>query len=145
MYTEQMSENLAVVATIDPQLVDNAVKSSALVDMSKVRRLMFVVEVGATDTTVDAKLREAKDASGTDEQDLTGKAITQLGGTDDNKQVIIEVAAEELGAGFTHVSLDVAVGDGTLGAYIAAVGLGGAARNRPVSGDDLASVAEIVA
>jgi hypothetical protein len=145
MYTEQLSEALGVMATIDPQLVDNATVSSDLVDMGVVRRLMFVLNVGATDTTVDAKLREAQDSGGTGEQDLSGKAITQLGATDDNKQVIIEVAAEELSAGFTHVSLDVTVGDGDTGAYVSAVGLGGIPRHHPASDDDLASVAEIVA
>lgn len=144
MFGRELSEALGLVATIDPQLVDNATVTSDLVSMSECRRLLFVVTVGATDTTVDAKLREATDASGSDEQDLDGKAITQLGATDDNKQVLLEVTDEELSAGYTHVSLDVTVGNGSTGADVAAVGLAGVPRSYPASDLDLASVAEIV-
>ncbi len=143
MYTERLSEQLPVVATIDPQLVDNATVSSDLVDMETRRRVIFVLAIGATDITVDAKVREAQDASATGEQDLSGKAITQLSATDDNKQVVIEVTAEELSAGFTHLSLDVIVGDGTAGAYVSVVALADVSRYKPDTGD-LASVAEIV-
>ena len=143
MYTERLSERLPVVATIDPQLVNNATVSSDLVNMSERRRMVFILVIGATDTTVNAKVREAQDSGGTGEQDLSDKAITQLGATDDDKQVVIEVAAEELSAGFTHVSLDVTVGNGTIGAYVAAVALADVSRYKPDT--DLASVAEIVA
>lgn len=141
----KLSQDLAVVATIDPQIADDATVSSDQVDMSKRDKVMFVISVGATDTTVDALVREATDDQGTDEQDLTGKAITQLAGTDDNKQAIIEVDASELSDGFTHVSLDITVGDGTTGANVSAVALVGHARYQPASDNDLASVVQIVA
>jgi hypothetical protein len=143
MYTERMTEALPVVAAIDPQLADDTTVSSDLVDMENRRRVIFVLLVGATDTTVDAKIREAQDGSATGEQDLTGKSITQIAADEDNGQVIIEVAAEEMSTGYTHLSLDVTVGDGSTGAYIAAVALAGVTRYKPDT-DDLSSVAEIV-
>lgn len=143
--SSKLSQDLAVVATIDPQLADDATLSSDLVSMGIGEKVIFVISVGATDTTVDAKLREAQDASATGEQDLTGKAITQLSGTDDNKQAIIEVDADELSSGFTHVSCDVTVGNGTTGGNVSVVALRGHARYQPASNGDLASVAQIVA
>lgn len=142
--SERLNEAVAVVATIDPQLVDNTTVSSDLVDMSKFRRVMFVLSVGAVDTTVNAKLREARDSGGTGEQDISGKSIAALGASDDNKQVILEVSAAELSSGYTHVSLNVTVGDGATGAYVSAVGLGGNGRIQPSSDFDLSSVAQIV-
>jgi len=141
----KLSEDMAVVAIINPQLADNTTVSSSLVDMSRFQKLMFIVNIGATDTTVNAKLRQAQDSSGTAEEDITGKAIVALTGTDDNKQVIIEIDASELSDGFDHVSCDVIVGDGATGAHISCVGLAGHARYAPGSNNDLASVAEIVA
>ena len=143
-YTKQLSETLAVVATVDPQVVNNTSASSDYVDMENFRRVIFVIAVGATDTTVDAKIQEAQDASGTGAQDLSGKAITQLSATDDNKQAIIEVAAEELSDNYTHVKCVVTAGSGSTGAYVAVIGLAGVARYEPASDLDLASVAEIV-
>jgi len=138
-----LSNNLAIVAAIDPQIVDNNTVSTDLVDMSLYSRVIFIVEVGFCDTTVNAKIREAKDDAGVTEQDLTGLAITQLADDDDNKQVILEVSAANLSAGYRYVSCDVTVGNGTSGAYISAVGLAGDSRYNPASDNDLASVAEI--
>jgi len=93
-----LHEDLAVVAAIDPQTLNDASATSDWVDMSKFDEVVFVVAVGATDATVDAKLQEASDASGTGAADISGKAITQLGATDDNKQAVIRVRADELSA-----------------------------------------------
>jgi hypothetical protein len=143
-YTEQLSEGLAVVSTIDPQLLDNATANGDYVDMSKFRRVMFVFAVGAIDAVLDFSLREAQDTGGTGEAAITGKAITQFTATDDNKQAIIEVAAEELSAGYRYVRPRVVGADGAAGGQIVVIGLGGNARFSPASDNDLASVAEII-
>jgi len=142
--SNKLSDNLAVVAVVDPLLRDNAAGTSDWAGMAKHSKIMFVIAVGATDTTVDAKLQEATDSSGTGATDLSGKAITQLGATDDNKQVIIEVDASELSSGFDFVACVVTSGDGTAGADTCVIALAGDARYNPASGYDLASVAEIV-
>jgi hypothetical protein len=106
------SQRAAIVATIDPALVSSAVLSD-YIDASKFENFMAVVSVGAlgNGATVDAKLRQATDSSGTGVKDITGKAATQLtdAGTDDNKQVIINVSASELDIAnsFTHIVLSV--------------------------------------
>lgn len=137
-----LSENFSIAATIDPQAVDNGSVTSDWVDMSLYRKVSFILNVGDTDVTVDAKLQEAKDASGTDNQDITGFAITQLADTDDNEQVVIEIDSTDLSSGFSHVALVVTAADGTTGALVSAVGLAYDARYVAVS--HLASVTQVV-
>lgn len=143
MALETLYEQLAVVATIDPQLVDNNSVTSDWVDMSKARELLFVVQAGATDTTINAKLQAATDNTGTSAADITGKAITQLAASDDNSQALIHIRADEVPAGKSHVALVVTVGDGTTGGYVSAIGLASRLRYSD-PGNSLASVVEIV-
>lgn len=143
--TENMSEMLPVAGAIDPQLVDDAAVTSDWVAMKNGDRVLFIVSVGATDTTVDAKVQEATDGSGTGAADITGKAVTQLTATDDNKQVVLEVKADELSSTNTHVAVVVTAGNGLTGAYVSAVAIQGSMRYKPASNFDVASVAEIVA
>jgi hypothetical protein len=137
------SDAVAVVAAIDPQLVDNAAKTSDWVALKDHGSVMFVLNVGATDITVDAKIQSADDGSGTNAADITGLALTQITATDDNKQFVITVDQSEVNSGDTHVALVVTVGDGTTGAYISAVGLGFNSNYAPPTDYDLASVGEI--
>lgn len=142
-----LSEKVAVGAAIDPQLVDNNNVTSDYIDMSKFERVMFVVQVGATDTTVDAAIMAATDSGGTSAAAVSGKAITQLGATDDNKQAILEINAAEVAAlsgSKTHVACKITVGDGSTGAYVSCIGLAAEPRFHPASDNDVASVAEIV-
>lgn len=143
MALETLYEQLAVVATIDPQLVDNNSVTSDWVDMSEARELLFVIQAGATDTTINAKLQAATDNTGTSAADITGKAITQLTATDDNAQALIHIRADEVPAGKSHVALVVTVGDGTTGGYVSAIGLASRLRYSD-PGNNLASVVEIV-
>jgi hypothetical protein len=138
---ETLSERLALVATIDPQLVDNTSVNSDWASMQHLRRILFTLLLGATDTTVNAKLQWATDASGSDAEDIPGKAITQMGATQDNKQAQLEIGAAEMGA-FRFVRLVVTVGDGTSGAYVAATGVGTDGRFGPARAERLVSVAQ---
>ena len=143
---EKLSQRVAVVAKIDPQLVDAAAKTSDYVDMTKFEKAIFILLVGATDITVDMKLRSFTNGSGGGGADITGKAITQYTADDDNKVAIIEITAEELAqvSGATHVAAVATVGDGSTGAQIALVALGGEAKYLPAVNYNLAAVKEIV-
>ncbi len=138
------SERVAVVAATDPQTISNTNVDSDYADMSKFGRVAFVVSVGNIDaaTTVDVALYEATDSSGTSAAAITGKAVTQLTATDDNKQVVIEVADSDLAAGFTHVACKVTVAGTTADASV--VGMGINAREEPARNNDQASVAQVV-
>lgn len=137
------SDAVAVAATIDPQLGDAAAYTSDWVDMGKFSAVMFILNVGATDITLDAKIQSADDSSGTNAADITSLALTQVTANDDNKQFILVVREDQLNAGDTHVALVVTVGNGSVGAQISAVGLGFGS-NLPAADWDLASVAQIV-
>ena len=139
-----LHEVTAVVATIDPQTINNTSATSDWVNAGDFDELCFLLSVGATDTTVDAKLREATDSSGSNAADISGKSITQLSATDDNKQAVLHVRADELSPTKPYVACVVTVGSGSSGAVISVVGLGGRARYEPASDSDLASVVEIV-
>ena len=94
--------------------------------------------------TLDAKLEQASDGSGTGVKDITGKAITQLtkAGSDDNKWVIINLRPAELDTNndFTHFRLTIT--PGTAACLISAVVLGLNPRSAPES--QVAAVDEVV-
>jgi hypothetical protein len=96
-----MSEYLHVIATIDPGDQNTTVFSDAW-DMQKYRQVMAVIMVGAfaTGGTYDAHLQQAASSSGAWSTLVSSKAITQLTevGSDDNKQVIINLNAAEVAA-----------------------------------------------
>jgi len=139
------SERAPLVGVIDPQSATTA-KSTGWIKCDQ--SILFTLLVGAlaTSATVDAKVEEAKDASGTSPQDISGKAITQLtqAGTDSDKQAVIELFANDLDInnGFTHVRLSMTVGTATSDAGGIVLGLD------PVidvaSANDAATVDEIV-
>lgn len=142
------SERAAVVATIDPDANTAATYVSDWVDMSKYPTVLAIILAGelGTSATLDAKLRQATDSSGTGAKDITGKAITQLtqAGTDSDKQALINVREDELdvenGFGFVALSMDIAVATSDAGAVL----LGFDPTYGFADDNDLASVDEIV-
>lgn len=144
------SDRAAVVGVIDPDATAAGTVTTGWIDASDFERFMAIVFAGTlgTNATVDAKLQQATDGSGTGVKDITNKAITQLtqDGTDESdKQAVINLTAEELDVanGFTHFRLSVTIGTATSDA--GGVVLGMDARYGPASDNDAASVAEIVA
>ena len=142
------SDQAAIVAAINPASQGVGSVSSGWVDMSKFEKLMAIVQAGAigASATLDAKLEQATSSGGAGVKDITGKAITQLtkAGTDDNKQAIVNLAAEELDVnnGFRYVRLTLTVG--TAATLVGGLVLGFNARYAPGSASDASSVDEIV-
>ena len=143
-----MSEEFALVATVDPDVLTAATHTSDWVNMTTFQQIMAVVLAGTlgASATFDAKLEQATDSSGTGAKDVSGKSITQLtqAGTDSDKQAIINLRADELDVAndFTHVRLSITVA--TASSDGAGVIFGRRARYQPASDHDLASVDEIV-
>jgi hypothetical protein len=143
MITEQLSQALSIAATeLDPVSQGIATVTTGGVDMSKFERVMFVLMVGALGGagTVDAKLQECTSAGGAGASDIAGSNITQLtvGGSGSNKIVTLEIKASQLTAGKSFVRLSVTVGGNAV--LIAACPLGGEARQKPGSAQDIAAV-----
>lgn len=150
------TERMALVAAIDPDNPSPGAVNSGWVDASKFRQFLAVVQWGVLGTagTIDAKIQQATDSSGTSAKDVSGTSITQVAETTsptpDDQQAEIQFKAEDLDQNnaFTHVRLQITVGDDTspeaATSYIAGLLFGLDARHGPASDDDASSVAEIV-
>lgn len=142
------SKQVAVVGTIDPDAYAASTVVSDWVNMEDWERVMAIVMAGelGSSATLDAKLRQAKDGSGTGAKDIAGKAITQLtqAGSGSDKQAVINVRREDLdyNNGFTYVALSMTVATATSDAGAILLGLN--PRYNDAEDNDLASVDEIV-
>lgn len=131
------SDRATVVATIDPSSQAAGAATSDWVSMADFHSIEAIILAGAlgASATVDAKLQQATDASGTGAKDISGKSITQLtkAGTDDNKQAVLNCYAGDLDAAndFTHVALVITVA--TAACLTAAVILGHDAAVQPAT------------
>lgn len=111
----KFQEKNAVLATLDPASVAVSTVLTTWVSIANVHSITALLQTGVlgASATVDAKLRQATDNSGTGAKDITGKAITQIvKASGDNKQVTIDVRDTELDTnnGFAFVALSVTVG-----------------------------------
>lgn len=147
MQNKLASEAAALVATVDPDALAVGAISSDWVDMALFDQVLAMVSAGVLGAaaTLDGKLEQAQDGSGTGVKDITGKAITQLvKATDDGKQALINCRAEELdvngGFSFLRLTLTVAAAISDGSGHV----LGFGPRYAPASLNDLASVVEIV-
>lgn len=144
------SDRCALLAVLDPDANGAGAVSSAWISMADYGRVMAVVAAGdlGTNATLDFKVQQATDASGTGVKDVTGAAITQLtqAGTDEsNKQAIIDVhrSALDIANDFDHVRITMTTGTATSDS--AAFLWGFDLRNNPLDGTQhAATVAEVV-
>lgn len=139
------SNEAVLAAVIDPDATAASTVVSGWVSMATFEAIQAIVMAGTlgTSATIDAKLQQATDASGTDAKDISGKAITQLvKATDDDKQAIINCRSDELDVAnsFTHVALSITVGTAT--SDVGGLVLGHYARYQPAA--DVSTVAEVV-
>jgi len=141
------SEMLAVLATIDPASQATGALSTGWVSVANHLGFLAVVQTGVlgTGATVDAKLQQAQDATGTGAKDISGKAITQIvKATGDNKQALINVKPEELdtvnGFGFVRVTLTVGVAASNTSAQL----LGVNPRYAPADAGNQAAVVQVI-
>lgn len=149
MYSERLSEQLAVVGTIDPDAYTAATYTTDEIEVKHFRRILFVVMAGAlgTSATLDFSVKGgATSNAGSHSTTVTGKSITQLtqAGSDSDKQVLVEVTAEECAAqGLNFIEGSMVVGTATSDAGVLVV----ADNLRYSTGADydLSTVDEIVA
>jgi len=147
-YTERLSQQLAVVGVIDPASKSANTYLTGVIDMKLHRRVLFVLMVGAltTNNTTDFSIVGDTASGGSYATTITGKSITQLtqAGTDDNKQVLVEVTAEEVAAqGLRYIKGKLVTA--TAAALASVIALGSDGRYGPNSGNNIAAVDEIVA
>lgn len=110
-----ITEKMGILDTIDPASRAAGTVTSGWIAAKDYVQFLALITVGAMTATgtLDAKIQQASDSSGTGVKDVTGKLITQLtaAGTDSNKQVAINLRPEDLDANnsFTHFRLSVTV------------------------------------
>ena len=141
------SEMLAVLATIDPASQAAGALSTGWVSVANHLGFLAVVQTGVLGTaaTVDAKLQQALDSSGTGAKDIAGKALTQIvKATGDNKQALINIKPEELdtvnGFGFVRVTVTVGVAASITSAQL----LGVNPRFAPADAANQAAVVQVI-
>ena len=143
------SERTAIVGVIDPDVTAAGDVSTGWVAAKDFHNFMAIVFAGTlgSSATLDAKIEQATDSSGTGAKDVTGKAITQMtqAGTDSDKQAIINVKQSDLDIAnsFTHLRLTVTVA--TASSDAGAVLLGFDPAYGAASDYDATTVDEIVA
>jgi hypothetical protein len=141
------SEMLAVLGTIDPATQAAGAVSTGWISVANHLGFLALVQTGVlgTSATVDAKLQQALDSSGTGAKDISGKAITQIvKATGDNKQVLVNVKPEELdtvnGFGFVRVTVTVGVAASITSAQL----LGVNPRYAPADVGNQAAVVQVI-
>ena len=144
---QKISEGLAVLATYDPASVAASTVTTGWVDQSVFFYVLALIQTGVlgASATVDAKLQQATDSSGTGAKDVTGKAITQIvKATGDNKQAMISMKEADLDTegGFRYVRLSITVG--VAASQLSAALIGGVPRYQPANAYNQAAVAQIV-
>ena len=143
------TDQFALVGVVDADAYAASTVTSGWIDAKRFLNYLAVIAVGdfVATATLNAKLQQATDSSGTGAKDVTGKAITALtqAGTDDNKQALINLHQSELDVtgGFTHFRLSMTLG--TAGGDLAGFVFGLNPTNGVASDNDLAAVDEIVA
>ena len=148
MFTNsKASEMLAILATIDPASQSAGSATTGWVSVANHHGLLAVVQTGVLSTlaTVDAKLQQALDSSGTGAKDISGKAITQIvKATGDNKQALINLKPEDLdtvnGFGFVRVTVTVGVAASITSAQL----LGVNPRFAPADAANQAAVVQVI-
>lgn len=145
--TVRAVDRVAVLAVLNPVSQGAATVTTSWVPVASWDAILAVLQSGAlgTNATLDAKIQQAKDSSGTGAKDVTGKAITQwLQATADksNKQALLGVRVGDLDVAnnFSHVRLSVTVA--TAASLMSAVLLG--IGNRRAAVAQAASVAQVV-
>jgi hypothetical protein len=146
-YTNKLFEDVAVAGVIDPDAYAANTYLTGAIDMSQYRRVGFIVQVGTmgTSATIDFTIQESDTSAGT-YTDVGGDAspshtitqVTQAGTDQSDTQHIIEIAAEELGAGKRYIKGELVIGTAACDAGV--VALGAVARYQPV--EHMTSVTE---
>jgi hypothetical protein len=140
------SQRVAIVGAVDSQSATTA-KSTGWIDATLFHNFMAIVQNGAITATgtLDAKISQATDNSGTGIKDVTGKAITQqVASTNDNQQAVINLKQEDLdfANGFKWFRLTLT--PATAAALISAIVLGMDIRYGVASDSKAASQAQTV-
>lgn len=117
----QLNQKISEGLTLADFLASASVAASTVttptwVNLNVYRRMLFLIETGVlgASATVDAKVRQATDSSGTGAKDVPNRAITQIvKATGDNKRAMINLNVDDdldTNNGFAFVQLSITIG-----------------------------------
>lgn len=95
-YTENFAEGFAPLAAFGAAAATTE-QNSGYVNMAKYHRLVIILYVLTTGTTLDLDVEVTTDGVSAGLFNLPGKSITQLTSSDDDVTLCIDIRADELG------------------------------------------------
>jgi hypothetical protein len=137
---EQLSQGLTVLGYLAPSNhATGADVSITNIDISKIRRLLVVVQTGVlgASATVDCKLQSSATSGGA-YSDIAGSPITTI--TANNKVATIEIRDDEMPSGNRWLQVNLAVG--TAASQVGVIVLGAEAEFKPAKSQDIAAVTQ---
>lgn len=143
MLNAKLSEGLGVLAQIPPASQAPGVVTTGWIPATNFHSILAVIQAGVLGAaaTLDAKIQQAQDATGTGAKDL--KSITQIvKTTGDNTTALIDVRGDDLDANNNYAFLQLSLTVGVAASQAGALLLGGNGRYEPVP--QAASVAQVV-
>lgn len=141
---KKLSEDIAVIGTVDPQTLADTEVFSDVIDMSKFWDVMAVAMLGNMNDSTGTLVFRAVTCDSAGANVAAFKTASTLAVVADEKQVVLEVSNEDLAGGATNADRYVKFGvvSGSTGGPVSVLVLG-RAKNGPSSDSDLSTVAEI--
>lgn len=140
------SETMAVLGVISPVATSTTV-NSGWISAQDFHKFMAVIQTGVlgASATVDSKVQQAVDSSGTSAKDMTGKAITQIvKASGDNKQALINFGGFDFDVNNAFCYFQLSITVGTASSLVSAAILGVVPRYADASTYNPASVVQVV-
>lgn len=136
-----LHEEIGIVATVDPVDANNTDTDSDEIDMSKWSEVMIIIALGVlNDSATNTVTVKDSATSGGSFTAISGKSQAIVG-TDDAKQFIISVKAEEMNSGARYLKV---TQNNSAHSQLMAIIVLGRARYKPATDDDLSSVQTVV-
>lgn len=145
-YEGNLSEILAVCATIDPEAQAASAVDTDVIDMANFDRVLFIVQVGEIGSSGTVDFAVKSDSASGGSYATTQASMTQLtqAGSDADKTVLVEVRGYDVAAD-GHRYIKGTLTTATAASDVAVVAIGTLRKYAPASLYDLTSVDEIVA
>ena len=139
MYTEQITQAMAIGPAVAPQVINNTNKTAGGIDMSVSRRAIFILEIGAVTGggSINAQLVEDTQASLASATNLAGNNTSQAGFNTANKLVTFEVRAGQMSKRYLGLKI---TETGSQNVIVCAIGFGAEAIEKPGNANNAASV-----
>jgi hypothetical protein len=146
-FNVKATEAIALLGVIAPSAQAAGAAVSGWLPAAQFQKFLALVMAGTfgASATIDAKLQQATDATGTGAKDITGKAITQLlaaGGNNVQAEINLDAQELDVNGGFAFIQMSVTVAAAASGTAGVLLGIGG--RLGPASDFNAASVGQIV-